>query len=70
MKELKKLSLHNFTEVEMAKREQDALKGGIFCICTCGCKYAGEQEGPDDDCYGGSSKKDNKSANNSSKSFW
>lgn len=39
------------------------------CHCseaTCGCKYEGPQEGPDDSYYGGSSTTDNNSANQSS----
>jgi len=37
----------------------NAIAGGKTCLCqcffTCGCKYAGPQEGPDDSFYGGSS---------------
>lgn len=39
------------------------------CRCsdaTCGCKYEGAQEGPDDAYYGGSSTTDNNSANQTS----
>lgn len=39
------------------------------CHCseaTCGCKYEGPQEGPDDSYYGGSSTTDNNSASQSS----
>lgn len=45
----------------------------VICACachcseaTCGCKYAGAQEGPDDSYYGGSSTTDNNSANQTS----
>ncbi len=44
-------------------KEQNALKGGGCLWCSCGCKYAGGQEGPDDGHYGGSSTSDNDSAN-------
>ncbi|MEY8707223.1 TIGR04149 family rSAM-modified RiPP [Bacteroides faecichinchillae] len=39
---------------------------GCTCSCpsaTCGCKYEGSQQGPDDAYYGGSSTTDNNSAN-------
>lgn len=52
----------------------NALTGGGNCGCgcscctecptaSCGCKYAGEQEGSDDPYYGGSSTTDNSNAN-------
>ena len=53
----------------MAKKEMNALKGGMACRCechcvvTCPCKYAGPQEGPNDSFYGGSSANDNAQAN-------
>lgn len=49
----------------MERRQQNMLRGGVTCIglCTCGCKYAGPQEGPDDSFYGGSSTSANKEAN-------
>ncbi len=71
MKKLGKLNLHHLGQAEMAKKEMNALKGGISCICscmcqcdnTCGCKYAGSQEGPNDSFYGGSSVSANRAAN-------
>ncbi len=67
MKELKKISLFNLSQAELTKKEQNALRGGndCYCICvtSCPCKYAGEQEGPDDSYYGGSSTEDNGKAN-------
>lgn len=67
MKKLKKISLQNLVQNEMAKKEQDLLKGGCTCACSCtyecGCKYAGAQEGPNDSYYGGSSTRDNGNAN-------
>lgn len=64
MKKLKKISLQNLVQDEMAKREQNMLKGGA-CACAtgCGCAYAGEQSGPNDSYYGGSSTDDNADAN-------
>lgn len=60
MRKLGKISLQNLSQAEMEKRELNALKGGdcychCFCTITCGCKYAGEQSGPNDSFYGGSS---------------
>lgn len=71
MKKLRKMNLHNLSQAEMAKKEMNALKGGIYCHCTCmcrcdsscGCKYAGSQEGPNDPFYGGSSQNANGLAN-------
>ena len=63
MKTLKKINLLNLGQTEMAKREEKLLQGGRGCACgcstTCGCKYAGPQEGLDDSFYGGSSHADN-----------
>lgn len=60
MKTLKKISLHDLSQAEMTKREENMLKGGgdlpQVCVTTCGCKYAGDKEGDDDSFYGGSSK--------------
>ena len=46
MKKLSKISLHNLSQAELAKKGQSLLKGGIdlptVCIVACGCKYAGE----------------------------
>lgn len=55
MKQLKKISLQNLAQDEMAKREQEMLKGGACgCLGICACLYAGPQEGPNDSHYGGS----------------
>lgn len=68
MKELKRISLSALSAKELSARQQSALKGGCFwCWCSCGCKYAGEQEGSDDSYYGGSSTASNDSANDSNK---
>lgn len=37
MKKLRKMNLHNLSRAEMAKKEMNALKGGIYCHCTCMC---------------------------------
>lgn len=70
MKKLKKLSLHNLSQAEMTKKEMSILTGGsgicrckCYCSCSCGCNYSGEQEGPNDSYYGGSSTTDNHNAN-------
>lgn len=71
MKKLGKLNLHNLSQAEIAKKEMNALKGGLSCDCSCmcqcsyscECKYAGAQEGPNDSFYGGSSVMDNGKAN-------
>lgn len=66
MKKLKKISLQNLVQDEMAKREQNMLKGGTCaCVSVCLCHYAGTQEGPNDSYYGGSSSNDNGNANDS-----
>lgn len=64
MKKLKKISLQNLVQDEMAKREQNMLKGGV-CACAgyCPCAYAGAQEGPNDSYYGGASTNANENAN-------
>lgn len=60
MKTLKKISLHDLSQAEMTKREENMLKGGVnlpcVCVSGCACKYEGPQEGPDDSFYGGSSR--------------
>ncbi len=60
MKKLSKISLHNLSQAELAKKGQNLLKGGIdlptVCIVACACKYAGEKEDANDSFYGGSSK--------------
>ncbi len=67
MKALKKINLLNLSQTELEKREEEMLKGGRGCACgcadTCGCKYAGPQEGDDDSFFGGSNKNDNGNAN-------
>lgn len=71
MKKLKNLSLHRLNQSEMSKKEMNALTGGASCPCHCtcicnshcGCKYAGEQEGPNDSYYGGSSTAANSDSN-------
>ncbi len=66
---LSKISLLQLSKAEMERREQNLLRGGQTYICkcmcssSCGCKYAGPQEGPDDSYYGGSSTEDNAAAN-------
>lgn len=64
MKKLKKISLQNLVQDEMAERELNMLKGGT-CVCStgCPCAYAGSQTGPNDSYYGGSSTDDNANAN-------
>lgn len=65
MKKLSKISLHTLSQAELAKREQNVLRGGDWACCTnCSCRYEGSQEGPDDSFYGGSSTEDNRVANN------
>lgn len=68
MKHLKKISLAQLNDNELEKDEQKVLCGGCI-FCSCGCEYAGPQEGPDDDKYGGSSKADNDAANDNG-SWW
>ena len=71
MKKIGKLSLHDLSQAEIAKKEMNALKGGMMecrcechCVVTCPCKYAGPQEGPNDPFYGGASATDNANARN------
>ena len=70
MKKLTKISLQNLSQSELAKKEQSLLKGGYdlpgVCVISCLCRYAGEQEGPDDSYYGGSSKEVSGKANQGS----
>lgn len=60
MKKLSRISLHNLSQAEMVKREQNLLKGGVdlpcVCIISCSCRYVGEKENDYDSFYGGSSK--------------
>lgn len=73
MKKRLLINLHNLSQSELAKREKSLLKGGsepivggsLPCVCVvgCSCLYEGEQEGPDDPYYGGSTKEDSSKAN-------
>lgn len=63
MKKLSKIKLTSLYEKELEKKEQSALKGGGCLWCSCGCKYAGGQEGSGDGHFGGSSSSNNDSAN-------
>jgi natural product precursor len=69
MKKLKRLSLQTFGKTEMEKQEQTLITGG-YCTFVwigndgCPCKYAGAQEGPNDDYYGGASHEDSHDSNN------
>ena len=63
MEKLTKLKLSSFYQDELNQQEQGSLIGGGCLWCTCGCKYAGEQEDAYDSYYGGSSTADNKSTN-------
>lgn len=67
MKKLERLKLHNLSQAEMAKREQNLLKGGGGYSCGCGtycpCLYYGPQTDKYDSYYGGSSTTDNENAN-------
>ena len=59
-----RISLHNLSQAELSKREENLLRGGdgiveggqlpCVCIAGCSCLYEGEKEGPDDAYYGGS----------------
>lgn len=74
MKKIGKLNLHNLSQAEIAKKEQNMIKGGQNCGCSCSdkpcpCKYAGVQEGPNDSFYGGSSTESNYEANNAVSMF-
>ena len=69
MKKLSKISLHNLSQAELSRREENLLRGGAcpVCGCVCGngcsCLYAGEKENEYDEYYGGASKDDNGYAN-------
>lgn len=69
MKSIKKISLQSLAFSELENAMKKTIRGGIdlppvtVCGTKCPCKYAGAQEGPDDDYYGGSSKADNSAAN-------
>lgn len=64
MKKLSRISLHNLSQAEMAKREQNLLKGGEYiCVGLCSCKYEGKKEDDYDSFYGGSDTISNSNAN-------
>lgn len=69
MKPIKKISLQSLAFSELENAMKESLRGGYdlpeitICGTKCPCKYAGPQEGPDDDYFGGSSKEDNSAAN-------
>ena len=73
MKKLMRISLHNLSQAELSKREENLLRGGEYtydggwlpCVCVvgCTCLYEGAQEGPDDQYYGGASKETSGAAN-------
>jgi natural product precursor len=54
MKKLGKLKLNVLSDVSLAERQMNAIRGGN-CSCGCGCLYAGTQ--------GGSSTASNRSRN-------
>lgn len=61
-----KLSLHDLSQAELAKKEQNLVRGGSArcgCGITCGCLYAGPKEDENDSFYGGSSFYANEDAN-------
>ena len=65
MKKLNRINLQKLSQAELAKHEENLLKGGndYTCACAggaiCGCKYAGSQTDPNDPFYGGSGTDDN-----------
>ena len=65
MKKLSRISLHNLSQSELVKREENLLKGGNVCpcICVCPCAYAGDKYNENDSLYGGSSTLANDDAN-------
>ncbi len=69
MKRLKKINLSSLADDELSRRTQRMIVGGKECRCkticngSCGCKYAGSQQGPDDSFFGGSGTVDNSNAN-------
>lgn len=63
MGKLQKLRLTTLYERRLDAQEQVTLKGSGCLWCSCGCKYAGDKEGPYDSYYGGSSTAANDSAN-------
>lgn len=63
MKKISNLKLTSLYEKELSQQELSALRGGGCLWCSCGCKYAGDKDGPYDSYYGGSSSGSNDSAN-------
>lgn len=67
MKKLNRINLHKLSQAELAKREENLLKGGndiaIECYSSCPCAYAGGKEDNNDSFHGGSSTIDNADAN-------
>lgn len=68
MKKLSKINLHNLSQAELSKREENLLRGGSSsCICSCGtycgCLYEGKKEDDYDSYYGGSTSYNNGQAN-------
>lgn len=67
MKKLTRIHLHNLSQAELAKREENMLKGGIdypcVCMMLCSCKYEGTPEKPSDYFHGTASKVDTDNAN-------
>lgn len=70
MKKLNRINLHKLSQAELAKREENLLKGGNSCQCdatcggsNCGCSYAGEQTGNNVSYHGRSSSNENYAAN-------
>lgn len=50
MRKLNKISLHNLSQAELARREENLLKGGEYtCVCTgsgvCECENTGISNG-------------------------
>lgn len=65
MKHLSKIGLHDLSQAELAKKEQDLVRGGSLCGCVavCGCLYFGPKEDDNDSFYGGSSQLVSEDAN-------
>lgn len=67
MKKLTRIHLHNLSQAELAKKEENLLKGGFNCACAggayCPCAYAGKQTDKNDSYHGGSGTVANSEAN-------
>lgn len=68
MKKLNRIKLHNLSQAELAKREENLLRGGkAQCACAggayCPCKYDGPQTDINDPYYGGATDEENFDAN-------